>query len=238
MKILIALDKFKGSISARDAINEITSGLTYESSGASITSLPISDGGGGALEILTECDFTLVEIESVDALLDPKRASYALSQDGKNVFIEMASICGISDIPHLDAFGASSLGIGLAAKEAISQGASAVTISLGGSASTDGGLGFLIGIGAIAKDSLGNLVEPNLNGLKSINSLSLDLIPKNITWTFLVDVANPLVGAEGSAYIFGPQKGLKDEELPEADALLNKWADLLEDISGKDSRHL
>jgi glycerate kinase len=209
MKILIALDKFKGSISARDAINEITSGLTYESSGASITSLPISDGGGGALEILTECDFTLVEIESVDALLDPKRASYALSQDGKNAFIEMASICGISDIPHLYAFGASSLGIGLAAKEAISQGASAVTISLGGSASTDGGLGFLIGLGAIAKDSQGNLIEPNLNGLKSINSLSLGLIPKNITWTFLVDVANPLVGSAGSKAVSGNEEATR-----------------------------
>jgi glycerate kinase len=236
MKILLALDKFKGSISAISANHAVAEGLQVKQSDWLIKELPISDGGGGALEILTEYGYRSKEVETVNALLLPTRGKYLISENGESAFIEMASICGISDLPHLDPYRASSMGIGLAAIDAISQGATQIIVSLGGSASTDGGLGFLIGIGGVAEDSDGNPIQPNLLGLQSVTKLILDSIPKNISWIFLVDVENPLVGTNGSAYIFGKQKGLAEQDIPEVDGLLSQWADLLEQISGIDIR--
>lgn len=235
-KVLIAFDKFKGSISAKDASSVVASVLTQEKSALQIVELPIADGGDGTLDILWDHDFTQVETEVVGALLNPQLGRYALSRDGGMAFIEMASTCGIAELNLLDAFGASSFGLGIAARHAISCGATQIIISLGGSASTDGGLGLLMGLGAIARNDGGEEITPNLEGLKEISHLETEKIPSGITWTFLADVENPLVGENGAAHIFGKQKGMSDADATFADNLLNNWADLLVTKSGKDIR--
>ena len=236
--ILLAFDKFKGTMSAQQVCKTVALTINKLHPDWQITQLPITDGGGGSLDILFSYGFTPIEVKTVTALLEPKKATYAISQDGERAFIEMASICGITELNRLDPFGASSIGLGIAALNAINRGAKEITISLGGSASTDGGLGFLIGLGAVALDANGIPVSPNLAGFRSIYSLNIEALKSNITWTFLADVTNPLVGDMGTAQVFGKQKGLEDKDVLVADQLLNKWANLLSLISSQDVRHI
>jgi glycerate kinase len=193
-QVLIAFDKFKGSISAVEATSIFTAELLALDESLEIVQSPISDGGGGALEIIANYGYHLVEVSTVDALLRPRKAHYALSNDGDTAFIEMASICGIAELNQLNPFSASSFGLGEVARTAINSGAKNLIISLGGSASTDGGLGFLSGIGGKALDANGVQVSPNLYGLESVVEIHVDKVLKNIVWKFLIDVDNPLVG--------------------------------------------
>jgi glycerate kinase len=238
VRVLIAFDKFKGSISAVAAVGIFAQALQEASPELHVNELPISDGGGGALDILTSYGFQEKSINNLDALLQPKISTYGLAESGQTAFIEMANLCGIADLPHLDGFGASSFGVGEAAIDAIERGAKHIIISLGGSASTDGGLGFLQAIGAEANDADGNSVSPNLTGLGVIADINIDYLPKDVTWTFLTDVENPLVGMNGAAHVYGEQKGLGQEDRVVADSLLNSWADLLHQKSGKEIRNV
>jgi len=238
LNILIALDKFKGSIMSKEASRVVASILRDHKPSWKVKELPIADGGDGTLEVLYENGYTPVDVEVFDAHLVSRISRYALSINGEVAFIEMASICGITGLHSLDAFISSSFGLGVAAKAAISRGVKEIVIALGGSASTDGGLGFLMGLGVIAIDTQGSEIPPNLNGLKVLADIDTDLLPSDISWIFLADVTNPLIGMNGSAYIFGKQKGMAEKDLPIADGLLNSWADLLQLKSGKDIRHV
>ena len=238
LNILIAFDKFKGSIAGKEASYAVASMLRVHNAGWKVQEIPIADGGDGTLEVLYEHGFVPVNVDVLDAHLVPRKSQYALSPDGQVAFIEMASICGIAGLHSLDAFTASSFGLGMAAKAAISRGVKEVVIALGGSASTDGGVGFLMGLGAKAIDAQGSAISPNLNGLKVLASLDTSPLPSDISWIFLADVANPLIGTNGSAYIFGKQKGMAEKDFPIADGLLNTWADSLQLKSGKDIRHV
>jgi len=97
-QVLIAFDKFKGSISAKEASSVVASVLRQEKHSLQIVELPIADGGDGTLDVLWDHDFTKVETEVFGALLTPKLGQYALSRDGDMAFIEMASICGIAEL--------------------------------------------------------------------------------------------------------------------------------------------
>jgi glycerate kinase len=238
LNILIAFDKFKGSIMSKEASRVVASILRNHNPSWKVRELPIADGGDGTLEILYENGYTLVNVEVFDAHLKPKICQLGLSFNEEVAFIEMASICGIAGLHSLDAFTASSFGLGVAAKAAISRGVKEVVIALGGSASTDGGLGFLMGLGAKAIDTQGSEISPNLNGLKVLASLDTDMLPSDISWVFLADVENPLVGKNGAAHIFGKQKGMAEKDFSIADGLLNSWADSLQLKSGKDIRHM
>ena len=136
---------------------------------------------------------------------------------------------------------ASSYGLGDVAYQVLTSGVDEIIVSVGGSASTDGGIGFLVGLGAMIKDASGSRVAPNLSGLKSVESIDLSLLhprihplTSNVRWTFLVDVSNPLIGKDGAAYVFGPQKGLKDSELEDADLALTHWSTILTRTTGVD----
>lgn len=245
-RFLVAPDKFKGTLSASEAARCIEQAINSTLPGAIVRKLPMADGGDGSLELLLEGDFERVIVPSYNALLEPIDATYAVSYKGgkKIAFIEMAQICGISTLrgrklqPQL----ASSFGLGDVASKALSDNVDEIIISVGGSASTDGGLGFLTGLGAVALNSKGAPVQPNLAGVKEVSSIDLSKIhprvisvDSKVTWKFLVDVLNPLVGINGAAAIFGPQKGLTPEEIEEADSALRDWANLIYQLSHVDS---
>ena len=244
-RFLIAPDKFKGTLSASEAARCIESAINNILPSATVTKLPMADGGDGSLELLLESEFEPVIVPSYNALLEPIDATYGVHyKAGKKIaFIEMAQICGISSLqgrklqPHL----ASSFGLGDVAYKALNDNVDEIIISVGGSASTDGGLGFLTGLGAIAINSQGTQVPPGLAGVEEVTSIDLrTLHPRirsvgsQVTWTFLVDVTNPLVGSNGAAKVFGPQKGLTPEEIERADLALRNWADLIYQISQVD----
>ena len=155
----------------------------------------------------------------------------------------MAEICGIGllDRNNLDPFRASSFGLGQALLAAIGSGAEAVTFSLGGSASLDGGFGFLCALGARGFDKYGNEVTPDLRGLMELATIDIQKplgIAKKIRVDVLVDVDNPLTGVNGATHIYGPQKGLMSSELSEVDNALGRWAKLLSAATGKEVSQL
>lgn len=245
VSFLIAPDKFKGSMSARVVSQCIAKVISFRYPSAYIEQSPIADGGDGSLEILLDHGFEQVEVHTYNALMEPIKAFYGLRHENNRsvAFLEMASICGIATLlgRELQPQFASSYGLGDVAYQVLTSGVDEVIVSLGGSASTDGGMGFLVGLGAVIKDASGFNVAPNLSGLQRAETIDLSLLhprihplTSQVKWTFLADVSNPLVGKEGAAYIFGRQKGLKENELKQADLALRHWADILSRATGVD----
>lgn len=245
VSFLIAPDKFKGSMSARVVSQCIAKVISFRYPSAYIEQSPIADGGDGSLEILLDHGFEQVAVHTYNALMEPIKAFYGLRHENNRsvAFLEMASICGIATLQgrELQPQFASSYGLGDVAYQVLTSGVDEVIVSLGGSASTDGGMGFLVGLGAVIKDASGFNVAPNLSGLQRAETIDLSLLhprihplTSQVKWTFLADVSNPLVGKEGAAYIFGRQKGLKENELKQADLALRHWADILSRATGVD----
>lgn len=237
--ILIATDKFKGSLSAIEVSSTISKVVRQTFPRVQIRELPIADGGDGSLDVLLSMGFKRIKVHSYNALMEPHEVSYAVGEiDGMTTaFIEMANVCGIASLGSkpLQPFFASSYGLGEVAYQVLETGIENIIVSVGGSASTDGGIGFLVGLGAIVRDSKGAQVSPNLYGLGRSSVIDLSLLHPRATkvrWTFLVDVTNPLTGPLGAAHVFGPQKGLKPHELNHVDEMLSHWGELLSKTTG------
>ena len=230
LRVLVLPDKLKGSLSALEVGQTISEAILNETSHWDVKVIPVADGGDGSLNILLDKAFQAVSVTCQGALgeVDSRRIGIR----DQHAFIELAEICGIALLGDeaLDPFRASSYGLGEALIAAIEYGANEITFSLGGSASIDGGFGLLLALGAKGFDSNGKEVTPDLNGLMHLASVDfkkLADICAHIKVTVLVDVDSPLIGKSGAAFIYGPQKGLKEDELIGADNALKAWHDLL-----------
>lgn len=237
VRILLAFDKFKGTLTGLQVAAVVSGILTVRLPTAEVRSVPLADGGDGTLAIALAHGFRPRVVASADALGRP--ASTTVGMDGRRGFIEMAEVCGLADIAPAERDGrrSTSLGLGLAARALLDLGVDDITIGLGGSASTDGGLGFLVGLGVRPVDADGSACAPDLVGLDRTRALLMDTVhPKapSCHWTFLTDVDSPLLGDHGAARVFGPQKGLTPLDVQGADAALSRWADLVLLISGRD----
>lgn len=232
MRILVAPDKFKGSISASDVAQVLGEELQLLLPTAEIHQIPVADGGDGALEVLDQAGFTRVFLLAPNAMGTVKEVSYGLSADSSTAFIELAAVCGIAELDpkHLDPWKASTKGLGVVMRHCIERGANHVTISIGGSASIDGGSGLLEGLGAYLYDSQNTLLAGNLQNLHRITSIDTSRIGRlfnEIKLTVLSDVDNPLVGVRGAAKVFGEQKGLHRDDIARVDEALTSWATCL-----------
>ncbi len=227
MRIVIAPAAFKGTLSARDAAAAMALGARDARADAEIVELPMADGGDGTLEVMLGHGYSALGIDAVEARGRPCVARIGISAD--SAFIELAEICGIAQLTELDPINASSRGLGLAMRAALDAGAIHLIIAIGGSASTDGGLGMLMGLGLVATDVAGRPVSPDLAGLgriAAVDSSALD--PRLSSVTLLTDVDSPLLGPSGAAHVFGPQKGLTPDQCAWADDLLERWAELVD----------
>lgn len=223
-------DKLKGSLSALQVGQTISEAILKETSYWDVTVIPVADGGDGSLNILLGEAFQAVSVSCRGALGRTDKRRIGVHEH--HAFIELAEICGIALLEEeaLDPFRASSYVLGEALSAAIEYGANEITFLLGGSASIDGGFGFLCALGAKGFDLNGKQVIPDLSGLMQLASVDfkeLEEIRAHIKVTVLVDVDSPLSGKSGAAYIYGPQKGLKEDELIGADNALKAWHDLL-----------
>ncbi|MDO8645884.1 MAG: glycerate kinase [Candidatus Planktophila sp.] len=230
LKVLVLPDKFKGSLSAVEVGETISKAILEETENWDLEVIPVADGGDGSLIALLGSDFQAVSVTCQGALGKVGNRRIGIHQD--HAFIELAEICGIALLGKepLDPLRASSYGLGEALKVAVGNGAKEVTFSLGGSASIDGGFGFLCALGAKGFDSKGQEVTPDLFGLMHLDTVDfkeIEDIRRGIKVTVLVDVDNPLIGPLGAAFVYGPQKGLKEEELVSADNAMKAWMDLL-----------
>lgn len=227
MRIVIAPAAFKGTLSAHDAAAAMAQGARDARPDAEIIELPMADGGDGTLEVMLDHGFTAYSINAVDALVRPQASRIGIRND--EAVIELAEVCGIAQLDELDPIHASSRGLGLAILAALDSGARRLTVTIGGSASTDGGLGMMMALGLTAIDVAGQPVSPDLAGLGRIASLDASRLDSRIeSLTLLTDVDSPLLGPTGAAFVFGPQKGLTPDQCAWADDLLARWADLVD----------
>lgn len=211
MKILIAANGFKHSLTASQACAAIQQGLRQSGLQASCQLLPIADGGNGTLDVFLAAGGQRIRIEVLNPLLRPIQADYGLLPDGQTAIIEMAQASGLELLaPHeLNPLIASSYGAGQLMADALARGVKRIIIGLGGSATVDGGMGCLQALGLRLLDVNGNEVRPgggHLNDIARVDDSGL-VDWEDIDIIIASDVDNPTLGEKGAARVFGPQKG-------------------------------
>lgn len=215
MRILFAPNSFKGSISAR----EICSRASFLTGGYKVKFMPFSDGGDGVLDVFSAAfgAAKLYKVKALDALGRCKAAPYLILPDGKTCVIESAKVCGLGELKksELDIMHASSYGIGQVIKAAYKKGARIFYIGLGGVAFNDGGAGMAKALGYRFFDALGRKIGTDIEALKSLARIERGKFGADIKVYGLSDVDNPLLGAEGSASVYGPQKGATPKQVAE-----------------------
>ena len=241
MRIVVAPDKFKGSLAAAGVAAAVAAGLRSVAGDAEIITLPVADGGDGTVDAAVAAGFERVPATAAGPLGEPVRASYA--RRGEVVVVELASVCGLALLPagRRAPLTASSFGAGEVMRVALEAGASQVILGVGGSASTDGGAGLLQALGARVVDDRGEPVVLGGAGLDEVAGLDLaGLHPAVRTAEFVLatDVDNPLTGPDGAAAVYGPQKGASPDEVARLDAGLRHWADVVAAAVGEDWSHV
>ncbi len=231
MRVLVAPDKFKGTLSAAEAASII--GSVLEAHGHVVDLAPMADGGDGTLEVFLRQGFASLPVAVVDAAGRP-RAS-AIGRRGQEAVVELAATCGLATVLDrpLDPWGATSRGLGQAAAAAVANGATEIRLCLGGSASIDGGIGLLRGLGWEVVDAAGRPVAPGLAGLARAQAVTGSGPAGPMRWTVLADVISPLTGPRG-AVVFAPQKGLDAAGCATAEEALSSWAGVLREAFGRD----
>lgn len=231
-KIVVAPNALKGTLSAFKAARAIADGIKAVFPDAIVVELPIADGGDGTREILCRARGGVTYARTVeDALGRPIQGSFSLV-DGELGLVDVATASGLARLaPHeLDPIRASSFGTGQLIRAAFSSGARRVLLGVGGSACVDGGAGILEALGARLLDHLGNPIPRGGGGLHRLARLELDAVPARVRGAIRVacDVENPLLGPEGAARVFGPQKGATVEQVETLEQGLAHFATVLE----------
>lgn len=237
MKIVIAPDSFKGSLPADAVAASLAEGWRQVHPDDDLVLCPMADGGEGTLEAVatavpgaTRMPVTVrgpvgEEIRADWLLLPPREDA----PDGVGV-VELASTCGIELLgERREPWDASTFGFGQAVVAALDHGVSRLVLAIGSSASTDGGSGLLAALGARIMDAHGVPVPDGARGLEAVaevDTAALRSVPDGGVMV-LTDVTNPLLGPQGAAAVFGPQKGLSEADVPVVDGLMRGWASLL-----------
>lgn len=215
--ILIAFDKFKGSLSANDACFHLSKGIKNTDCETIITIQPMADGGEGSLSVLSKThDIDLVHVETVDALFKPIKAVYGIN--GQEAYIESAASCGLMLLDKTDrnSCNTSTYGVGLIIKDAMSKGCKVIHLFLGGSASNEGGLGMASALGYQMLDKNNKPIKPIGRNLLHINKISTTVETKKLSkikfycWS---DVQIQMTGPKGATLMFGKQKGATQVEI-------------------------
>lgn len=244
MRVVVAPDSFKGSLTARQAADAIAAGVRRAAPDAEVLAVPVADGGEGTATCLADAWGTsLVPVPSTDALGRPCEAAYARSPDGRTAAVELASASGlpaVADVPAR-AGDADTRGTGTVARAALDAGAEEVLLCVGGSATTDGGTGLLHALGARFLDADGRELPPGgaaLAHLARVDDTGLHPRARAARWRIACDVTNPLLGPDGAAAVYGPQKGASPALVAELDAALACLADVLREQYGTDVAEL
>ncbi|PWA11817.1 glycerate kinase [Pueribacillus theae] len=234
MKIVVAPDSFKESLSAVDAGRTIERAINKELPSAQVDVFPMADGGEGILDALVYATKgNVIEMNVTGPLGKKIRSEYGLLGDGKTVVIEIAKMAGLMQVPltKRNPMKTTTYGIGEAISDALESGYHKFIIGLGGSATNDGGLGMLQALGARFLDENDEQVPPfggSLGKIKKVDFHSLDHRLKDCQITVACDVTNPLCGKEGATYVFGEQKGVAKEQMEDIDSAMSRYAQLIE----------
>ncbi|MFI7336835.1 glycerate kinase [Streptomyces sp. NPDC050085] len=233
--VLIAADKFKGSLTAVQVAQRVTAGLRRVAPEVEIVSVPVADGGDGTVAAAVAAGFERREVRVTGPLGEQVTASYAL-REGTAV-VEMAEASGLQLLPEgvFAPLTSTTYGSGEVIAAALDAGARSIVFGVGGSATTDGGAGMLAALGARFLDADGKPVAPGGGPLATLASADLSGLDPRLADVDIVlasDVDNPLTGPKGAPAVYGPQKGASPEDVAELDAALAHFAKILGESVG------
>lgn len=233
MKFVVACDSFKGCMTSSEVALTIKRGILSANPEHEIKTFSMADGGEGTAQAF--CDAIqgkMISVDTLDAYHRPIKASICLSQDEKVAIIDVASCIGLNmvDKPLRNPMVASSRGVGILIKQALSFNVSKIIIGLGGSSTNDGGMGILCEFGIKFFDANREVLKPNVYALNKIAFIDKrqSTIPRKVEFVVACDVKNHLLGKEGATYIFGKQKGIYGNQMEEVDGWMRHYRDKLE----------
>lgn len=239
MRVVVAPDSFKGSVSALGVANAMEKGILTVFPEAEVLKAPIADGGEGTVEALVEATGGQIIYEEVTGPLgDPVKAYWGILGDGETAVIEMAAASGLPLVPKekRDPRITTTYGTGQLMKSAIERGLPKIIIGIGGSATNDGGVGMAQAFGARFLDADGNELPPGGAALAQLAAIDLTGLDQRLAKTEIMvacDVDNPLCGPRGASAVYGPQKGATHEMIAELDNALGIFAKIAAKATGK-----
>jgi len=239
MRVLVAPDKFKGSLTAREVAARVAAGIGAEAPGVEVEQVPVADGGDGTLDAAVAAGYTRIDVRAQGPTGEPVTTAFAARDDV--AVVEMADVSGLALLmpDRLDALGASSYGTGEVVRAALDHGCREIVLGIGGSASTDGGAGMVAALGARLLSSDGRSLAPGGAALADLARLDLSGLHPALAEARVVvasDVDNPLLGPNGAAAVYGPQKGASPSDVEVLDKALGRWADVVEAAAGGAAR--
>ena len=244
MKIVIAPDSYKESLSALDVATAIESGFREIFPTAEYVKIPVADGGEGTVEAMVAAtDGRIVKVAVKGPLGEQVEGFYGISGDEQSAFIEMAAASGLEMVPPAkrDPLITTSWGTGELIRHALDAGVKHIIIGIGGSATNDGGAGMVQALGAKLLDEKGQQIALGgaaLETLARIDTAHLDKRLAECRIEVACDVTNPLTGKEGASAVFGPQKGATPEMIDRLDKALGHYARLIARDLDLDVLHL
>jgi glycerate kinase len=243
MKIVIAPDSFKGSLSAKEVADSIENGIKKVIKDAEIIKIPMADGGEGTVQSLVDgTGGKIVKVKVYDPLMRPIESFYGILGDEQTAVIEMAAASGLPliSVDERNPMKTTTYGTGELIKHAMDMGCRNIIIGIGGSATNDGGAGMVKALGAKLLDKNNEEINFGGEGLKDLHSIdisSMDERIKECKITAACDVDNPLCGETGASCVFGPQKGADEEMVRKLDEYLLNFANVIKndlDVDIKD----
>jgi glycerate 2-kinase len=239
LKILVAPNSMKGSLNAFDFADVVEKAFLNVSSDFSVRKVPVADGGDFTGEVLCRAlNAKVVETTVNDPLGRKVQSKFA--KTGKTAIIEMADASGIKLLKtdELNPLKTSSFGTGQLINEALNSGCTEIFLGVGGSATVDGGMGMLEALGFQFFDEKGLELKGNVESLVYVAEIRKPHLPSDVTIKIICDVDNPLLGENGAATVFGPQKGATHQMVTQLEKGLANWAEILECESGRELTNL
>ncbi|GAB3563101.1 glycerate 3-kinase [Spirosoma luteolum] len=239
MHLLLAPDKFRGSLTATQAAQAMADGVAMARPDATVQLLPLADGGEGTAPVLTRATGGSWHTTRVDDPLGrPVEAGFGRSGDGRTAFVEMAEASGLARLQPAERnpLLTSTLGTGQLIREAVAPGVTQLVLGIGGSATTDAGIGMAAALGWQFLDAAGTPLAPVGGALTQVARLVPPTEPvfPAVRVSVACDVQNPLAGPEGAAHVYGPQKGATPAMVAELDAGLRNLARVVQQQFGVD----
>lgn len=238
VKIIIAPDSFKGSLSATEVANAIEKGIRKVDGNIDTIKVPMADGGEGTVESLVEATVgKYIKVKVNDPLMRKIDAVYGMLGDNKTAVIEMAQASGLPllKVEERNPMKTTTYGTGELIKHALENGCRNIIIGIGGSATNDGGAGMIMALGGKLLDENGENIELGAYGLSNLRDIDLSELNqyiKECKFIAACDVDNPLIGENGASYIFGPQKGADEDMVKILDENLKHYGEVIEDLIG------
>ena len=244
MKIVVAPDKFKGSLTGMQFCDLVEEGINEINPNAKILKLPLADGGDGTIEVINYyLKGRTINIEVNNPFFKPIKASYLFADVPKSAFIEMAEASGVKllDKSEFDVKNATTFGTGELIVDAVSKGAMTIILGIGGSATNDCGIGMATALGYKFLDVNNKAVLPigkNLIDITSIDDSEVNPKLKDVTFKIACDVTNPLYGNNGAAFVYAKQKGATESEIEMLDSGLQSFSKVLDSHFKVDSQRV